>query len=169
MLVFDWSELVTQQETGGTEILSYNVQWDTGTDGRSWSNLAGYSSNFIASSYTATASIVAGETYLIKVRARNYWGWGDFSDTITIKASTFPGKVNPAITTIDALTGGITVMWIKPLENSDSITQYLIEALLPSGDWSEICDGTDETIVANKQCVIPMETFWEPTTYNKAF
>lgn len=83
------------------------MQWDTGTDGRFWSNLAGYSSNFNAATYTATASIVAGETYLIKVRARNYWGWGDFSDIITIKASTFPDKVEPPTTTIDAATGGI--------------------------------------------------------------
>lgn len=59
-LVFSWSELITQQQTGGVSILSYNVQWDTGTNGRFWSNLAGYSSNFLATNYTATASIVAG-------------------------------------------------------------------------------------------------------------
>jgi len=75
-------------ETGGSGILSYNVQWDTGTDGRFWSNLAGFASNYLANEYTATSSIVAGRTYLIKVRARNYWGYGEFSDLLTIKAST---------------------------------------------------------------------------------
>jgi len=32
-LDFKWDRLVTLEETGGTEILSYNVQWDVGTKG----------------------------------------------------------------------------------------------------------------------------------------
>ena len=32
-LDFKWDRLETLEETGGTEILSYNVQWDVGTKG----------------------------------------------------------------------------------------------------------------------------------------
>lgn len=81
-ITFTWSELVTEAETGGTNIISYNVQWDAGTDGASWSNLAGYSSNYIELEYQSTANVAAGVTYKLRVRARNYWGWGDYSDVL---------------------------------------------------------------------------------------
>lgn len=59
--------------------------------------------------------------------------------------------------------------WSEPDSNSDEITEYRIEAQLPSLEWSEICDGTDTTVVQNKGCIIPMFTFWEATTYNKDY
>ncbi len=30
---FNWTELTSSSETGGSEIISYNVQWDQGTNG----------------------------------------------------------------------------------------------------------------------------------------
>ena len=127
-LVFSWDALVTEEETGGTSIVSYNVQWDAGTNGQFWSNIVGYSSNFIETEYTATTAIMAGHSYLIKVRAKNFWGWGTFSDTISIKASTVPEKVDSPVTTIDSATGGLTISWTAPYDNADTITEYLIEA-----------------------------------------
>ena len=49
-----------------------------------------------------TSQLTAGTTYYIRVRARNYWGWGDFSDIMMIKASTIPDKVAVPTTSIDA-------------------------------------------------------------------
>jgi hypothetical protein len=45
----------------------------------------------------------------------------------------------------------------------------MIEAELPSGDWSEICDGTLAEIVTSRECIIPMETFWDSATFNLQF
>jgi hypothetical protein len=126
-------------------------------------------SNFIGDEYYATAEINAGYTYMIRIRARNYWGWGDFSEIITIKASTVPAQVDTPVTSIEAVTGGIRVTWTEPDNKSDTITAYLIEAQLPSFEWAEICDGTDSTIVTNQGCIIPMSTFWEASTYNKEY
>jgi len=92
-LVFRWSLLTTGSETGGTEIISYNVQYDRGTNSKTWYNLAGFVSNFIDSEYIATAEINKGTSYNVRVRARNYWGWGEFSEILTIKASTVPDQV----------------------------------------------------------------------------
>lgn len=92
-LVFRWSLLTTGSETGGTEIISYNVQYDRGTNSKTWFNLAGFVSNFIDSEYIATAEINKGTSYNVRVRARNYWGWGEFSEILTIKASTVPDEV----------------------------------------------------------------------------
>lgn len=126
-------------------------------------------SNFIGDEYYATASIKAGYTYMVRIRARNYWGWGDFSETITIKASTVPDQVDTPETSIEAVTGGIRVTWAEPDDNSDTITAYMIEAQLPTLEWAEICDGTDSTVVTNKGCIIPMSTFWDTLTYNKVY
>ena len=39
VLVLDWNPLVTNSETGGSEILSYHVQWDKNTNGVEWYDL----------------------------------------------------------------------------------------------------------------------------------
>jgi hypothetical protein len=39
---FEWDALTTEEQTGGSEILSYQVQWDRGSDGSYFLNLAGY-------------------------------------------------------------------------------------------------------------------------------
>ena len=141
--------MLSAELTGGTDIISYEVQWDEGTNGVTLTSLAGLSSNFIGGEYQATASVVAGYTYQIKVRARNFWGWGEFSSIISIKASTVPNQVDMPTTSIEAATGGIMIKWAKPYENSDTITAYRVEAKLPTNDWAEICDGTDSIIVSN--------------------
>jgi hypothetical protein len=53
------------------------------------------------------------------------------------------------MTTIEAVTGGLRVSWVKPDSNSDEITAYKVEALLPSGSWSEICDGSSVVVVTS--------------------
>ena len=70
-----WSELATEVETGGSPITSYNLQWDQGTDGGSWTDLVGSSSNYALTEFTVSDGIVKGTTYLFKIRARNIYGW----------------------------------------------------------------------------------------------
>jgi hypothetical protein len=62
-LVFNWSQMLSNDLTGGTQIISYNVQWDYGTNGEQWESLAGFTSNFIGDEYRATASVEAGQVY----------------------------------------------------------------------------------------------------------
>ena len=62
---FTWLEPtpLPSEETGNSEILSYNVQWDQGTNGEQWFDLVGLHSNFIQYEYTATALVQAGFVY----------------------------------------------------------------------------------------------------------
>jgi hypothetical protein len=61
---FTWLEPnPSSEETGNSEILSYNVQWDQGTSGEQWFDLVGFHSNFIQCEYTATALVQAGFVY----------------------------------------------------------------------------------------------------------
>jgi hypothetical protein len=89
-LHFAWQNLQTLEETGGVEILSYNLQWDRGTEGTSWFDIVGVKSNYIDNDYTVTSDVQAGTVYQVKVRARNFWGWSSFSPVLSIKASTRP-------------------------------------------------------------------------------
>ena len=61
------------------------------------------------------------------------------------------------------------VEWTAPFDNSDEIIAYLIEAQEQDGDWTEICDGTDPTVVATQRCIQDMNVFVDPATFNLAF
>jgi hypothetical protein len=52
--------------------------------------LVGQSSYYSGISYTEQTGIVSGQNYKFRLRARNKWGFGEWSDTIIIPASTNP-------------------------------------------------------------------------------
>lgn len=67
----------------------------------------GFVSNYIDYDYKITTDVVAGMTYFVRVRARNFWGWSEYSDLLEIKASTWPSKVNTPLTVLDESSGDI--------------------------------------------------------------
>lgn len=81
--------------------MSYNVQWDAGTDGYQFLNLVGYSALYDETTYSISAHIQVGKSYQVRVAAKNYWGWGSFSEVLTIIAASFPEKVAAPTTSID--------------------------------------------------------------------
>jgi len=153
---FTWNALSTLLEIGGTPILSYNVQWDRGFNGQAWYHLAGYSFDLLTTSYTASALITKGTTYRIRIRAKNYWGWGPLSDELLIKASTIPSKLAVVVTSIDQTSGNVRVTWTHPYDNSDTVTGYKIEALRNDGVWTTVCSELDSSIVITRQCIVQM-------------
>ena len=104
------------------------MQWDAGLDGSEFFNRVGYSAIYADNSYSISAGIEVGKSYQVRIFAKNYWGWGEFSDTLTIVASSFPEQVAIPTTGIDEATGGLRVQWVAPFDNSATITAYLIEA-----------------------------------------
>ena len=61
------------------------------------------------------------------MRARNVYGWGAYSSTVTIQAASVPNQVVSLSTSIDSATGGIKVSWLNPYSNGDPITAYKVE------------------------------------------
>lgn len=119
MLVVDWIAPVSD---GSSTVLSYNLQWDQGTQGTQWANLTGHTIDSILFKYQITSNVYAGDFYQIRVRAKNVWGWGQFSPILTIKAATRPAKMaTKPVTSIDPITGGIMIEWIAPFSNAQSI------------------------------------------------
>jgi hypothetical protein len=138
-LNFAWQNLQTVEETGGVEILSYNLQWDKGTHGTSWFDIVGAQSNYIDFDYTVTSEVLAGKVYQVKVRARNFWGWSAFSPALSIKASTWPEQVKEPSTKLDVDTGNIELSWQAPHDGSDAITRYKVLGQHSNGEMIEIC------------------------------
>ena len=104
----------------------------------------GYSAIFDESTYSISANIEVGKTYQVRVAAKNYWGWGEFSSILSITAASFPEQVEMATTGIDEATGGLRIEWTAPFDNSAAITDYLVEALALDGiTWIEVCTGSD--------------------------
>ena len=163
---FSWDRLTTLEETGGTAILSYNVQWDVGTGGYQFLNLVGYSATYDENSYSISAHIEVGKSYKVRVAAKNYWGWGVLSEVLTITAASFPEQVEMPTTAIDGATGGLRVEWVAPFDNSAAITAYLIEAQTLAGDWVSICDGSNALVIETTKCIEPMATLTDVDTFN---
>lgn len=68
MISVSWAPLSTAN-TGYSAILSYNLQWDSGTNGALWTNLTGITSTFLLQTFDITSSVIAGTTYQVRVRA----------------------------------------------------------------------------------------------------
>lgn len=94
-IVVEWLTL-TGAETGDSEILSYNLYWDDAS-----TNLDIELIDAIATTFTVTG-LVGGNNYQFKVRARNIYGYGAFSDVFLLQAADIPGKPNLPVVSLDS-------------------------------------------------------------------
>ena len=84
--------ILQDQQTGGSEILRYDLIWDLGSLGDSWETYSYL--NEVADSDTINVAIdglTSGETYQFKYRAQNIHGWSDdYSAAVSVKTLTEP-------------------------------------------------------------------------------
>ena len=120
----DWTALAGDA-TGGSIIISYNLEWDRDGTQTTFEELVGQSQSYIQSSYTIAQGITVGESYSFRVRARNKWGFGEFSDPVLLDASYSPEPFDsPPVTT--NVGGNIRIEWTAPFDNGAEITKYEI-------------------------------------------
>jgi len=62
---------------------------------------------------------------MFKVRARNIYGFGDFSDPVTVVASSVPGEPEIAVTTTQGTQ--VIIGFFAPDDNGALITGYAIK------------------------------------------
>jgi len=74
--VIEWSTH-TNGMTGGSTVLEYELEENKG----SWRSI--FTSTDLATTYTQTSGIDTG-TYQYRIRMRNIYGWGDYSDILSI-------------------------------------------------------------------------------------
>lgn len=71
------------EETGDSEILSYEVLFDPGTG--TWESVIGESSDYILNEANMTQNIVPGQIYKFKIKAKNIYGWAElYSDPVLV-------------------------------------------------------------------------------------
>ena len=154
ILDITWSAISIPSYTGGLAITSYNLEWDQGTS--SWAELVGQTTPYTSLSYSKTG-LTAGTVYKFRLRAKNSIGFGPYSNEVSMTPSAVPGA--PTVTTsTDTIHAKIS--WTLPATNGASITAYKIYVrksdLTTFYIESTYCDGTDNTIISNRFCLIPM-------------
>lgn len=114
-----WTALTSAIETGDSTILSYNLQWDAGSNKVDWHNLIGFSTNSLSTSFTVSSGIAPGSCYFFRVRAKNIYGYGDFSDAQEIKASGTPSQMTSPTVTNEGT--DVKISWVAPNMNSGTL------------------------------------------------
>lgn len=154
-----WLALATPQD-GNSAILSYNLEWDAGSSGATWTEVVGESTDYLLTHFTVSSGLLPGQSYQFRVRARNSLGWGEYSSAATVKAATRPDQMAGLTTELDAATGGVKVTLVAPSDNSETISAYKVE-FAHGASWSEAstaCDGSSATVLSNMYCIVPMST-----------
>lgn len=122
LLHLDWTAMSTETAKGGSEITSYNVQWDAGTSGSAWTHLQGHGTASLLTEIEITSGVAGGEDYQVRVRAENVYGFGVWSAATTIYASSVPDQVTQS--TLSSVVTGTAVVfsWTAPNSNYQSLT-----------------------------------------------
>jgi titin len=76
---------------GGLPIESYSLEMDDG-EGGAFVALTGLAVPSLATTQLITTGVSEGETYRLRYRARNAYGWGAYSATVGILAAQAPGR-----------------------------------------------------------------------------
>ena len=117
--------LAGDEQTGRSEILSYQLDWDAGQNQNVWQDLIGYQSAYTGNSHIET-NVLAGTAYTFRLRAQNVHGWSDWSlPYIEILAASAPAKM--AILTVEEGTlseTSIRVTWATPNSRGSEITGF---------------------------------------------
>jgi len=120
-IVVDWDSLV-DPENGGSAIIAYQLQWDAGTGGASFTDLIGEAAGFTGTTHTQDTSILAGQEYQLIYRAKNKYGWGEWSEPGTIIAAEAPAEPASIVTSIVDIF--VKLYWTPPDDKSSDIVEY---------------------------------------------
>lgn len=152
----DWLEMTTMEETGGTyAIVSYNLQISIIAD--TWADLVGGSAPYLGLSHLEEG-LTTGTDYKFRIRASNSFGWGPYSDVVTIRADEVPAQITAVMTTADSIYARIG--WSLPsTDNGSPVLEYKIQILESDGvtySESASCDGLDIELLnsAEPSCLV---------------
>ena len=113
------------------------------------------------------------QPYVVKYRAKNIFGWSDYSDLFTIETIMVPDQALPVST--ELIGTNVVFSWAKPDERGDSIFSYNVyiasqPALTSSPSQLFRVASSDSFILSSqycnqitqRSCSIPMATLSNP-------
>ena len=80
--------------------------------------MIGLASNSTTLTYTVSSSIQVGYVYKFRYRAKNIFGWGSYSDTLSLYAASVPNTIS-TVTTANSGTN-VVISWTAPAYNGGS-------------------------------------------------
>lgn len=119
-------QAVSSPANGGSDIVSYNLQFDNATSETTWTDLIGSPAYSLLTSYQLTSNLVGGAYYNFRLRVANKYGFSSFSPVVRIMAAKVPDDIAVAVSS--SLTGTqVSFSWIIPANGGSSILSYLVE------------------------------------------
>lgn len=164
-------DALTNEVTGGSQILSYVILWDQGLGDGNFVVLKGVSTPNLALTVLLDTGITSGTFYTFKYLGMNQQGQGLPSDEFTIRAVTFPSKMNMPVVTYSG-PGTYTVSFQEPSNKGAmniAIDYYEIMFQKSDGTWAEIlpdCYGGDPTIISSHACQVSVDLLTDAATFN---
>ena len=144
-IVVDWQKIGSPQN-GNSNVTSYSLEFDSGTDGKVWTALTGYIAAFTNLTTVVTENIERGATYQFKLRAQNIWGWGAYSTIHHIQAATRPLMITQITTTVNPLNGNLVIAWPEADDQGEVITSSQVQVWSKmSSKWIDQSPLTVET------------------------
>lgn len=128
-----WSDI---SDTGGSPLTSYHLQYKRSTSS-TWIDVQGLSPFNTDLEGKVLSGVDSGRDYDFRVRGRNIHGWGEWSSTTTLTASSIPADILTMPSTILVGTK-VRIIWIPPLStggNGISIDEYKIQIADSSGTY----------------------------------
>lgn len=101
---------------GGQAVIDYSLSFDSGTNGTTWTVLAG---GILTKSYVVTG-LATGKTYKFKLQSRNSIGLSGYSNVITATAAIVPAAPNAPSTVINV--NNVIITWNAP--STQSLATY---------------------------------------------
>ena len=119
-----WSESTDSVLSDPPAVTSYHLQYRQ-TGSTSWSDVQG------VSPFNLTReAIIQGTTtalfYDFQVRARNIYGWGPFSNTLSFRSAKVPADIATVVTTSESGTK-VRAVWDVPSNGGLEITSYSVQ------------------------------------------
>jgi len=83
-----------------------------------------------------------------RIRAKNRWGWGQFSTpNLVMETAKAPERVAVPETTIEPQTGAVKIEWEVPDDNGSGITDYNLEIKAADATWHSTADCRDKPTI----------------------
>jgi hypothetical protein len=137
MITVAYPNFFSDQETGGSPLLSLNLWYDQGVD--NWVSLIGNTPWFtLDDKFTAglpDGLLIPGQDYKFKYRGINLFGEGAFSAISTVKAAMRPDRILTPVQQI--VNRDLRVTWVAPNERGSPITVYNVYAENKAGVYVE--------------------------------
>jgi hypothetical protein len=142
---------LSEIETGGAQILSYQIDYDMNTNNAEWNELKGFSANDISLS-TIKDNLIFNAEYMVRYRAKNIYGWSEYSDITSIYTIMAPDQ--PEAVTSMLVGVNVVFSWVEPDSRGADILYYHVR--VQSSNEEFVLDSTYCNEVLVLSCSFPM-------------